>query len=134
MNDRAAARTRIAEKEAEVRDLNHRLTQFVSSYGLFYKLSYSSIIQREEATKSREAVAVAQATQSHLQSRADDLNKQLQRALEKLAVFERRPGTIGLMSADTGGTEAENLRAEVAELRYEVFTHEYVIPLTLVVL
>jgi Subunit 17 of Mediator complex len=45
-------------------------------------------------------------------------------------VFERRPGTIGLMSVDTGGTEEENLRAQVAELRCVVFTREVVTPLT----
>jgi Subunit 17 of Mediator complex len=45
-------------------------------------------------------------------------------------VFERRPGTIGLMSVDTGGTEEENLRAQVAELRCVVFTREVVTSLT----
>ena len=75
------------------------------------------LVQTEESTKSREATAVAQANQTHLQARADDLNKQLQRALEKLAVFERRPGTIGIVPTMTNGSEEENLRAQLAELR-----------------
>ncbi|CCA67827.1 hypothetical protein PIIN_01651 [Serendipita indica DSM 11827] len=105
MTDRAAARSRLNEKEAEIRDLSHRLSQLT-----------------EESTKSREAAAVAQANQSHLQARADDLNKQLQRALEKLAVFERRPGTIGIVPAMTSGSEEENLRAQLAELSAELKT------------
>ncbi|KAG8842719.1 hypothetical protein FRC20_004293 [Serendipita sp. 405] len=103
MNDRATARTRMAEKEAEIRDLNHRLSQL-----------------SEETVKSREATAVAQANQTHLQTRSDDLNKQLQRALEKLAVFERRPGSIGLVAAAPGETDEETLRAQIAELSAEL--------------
>jgi len=43
----------------------------------------------------------------------------LHRALEKLAVFERRPGTVGLIST-AGASEEENLRSQVAELRFVV--------------
>ncbi|KAG8824295.1 hypothetical protein FRC17_009133 [Serendipita sp. 399] len=103
MNDRAAARTRVAEREAEIRDLTHRLTQL-----------------NEEVIKSREAAAVAQANQTHLQTRADDLSKQLHRSLEKLAVFERRPGSIGLVTTAAGETDEETLRAQVAELSAEL--------------
>lgn len=121
MNERVTSRTRLAEKESEVRDLNHRLNALVSSF----KTPYSCILiagQNEELTKSREAAAVAQANQSHLQTRTDDLNKQLQRALEKLAVFERRPGTVGITAVDMGGSEEENLRAQVAELRQAILS------------
>ncbi|PVG00260.1 hypothetical protein CPB86DRAFT_844315 [Serendipita vermifera] len=103
MSDRASSRSRLMEKEVELRDLNHRMNQL-----------------NEDLTKSREAAAVAQANQSHLQARSDDLSRQLQLAMEKLAVYERRPGTVGVISAVTGETEVETLRAQVAELSAEL--------------
>lgn len=127
MNERATTRARLNDKEAEVRDLHHRLTQIV---GIFLRSCQGRILrmplQTDEVTKARESVAVAQANQTHLQTRADDLSKQLQRALEKLAVFERRPGTV-VLSLPTELTEEESLRAQLAELRFEnlFFLHSW---------
>lgn len=82
----------------------------------------------ENLSKAREALIEAETSRKHLQERVDSLMKQVQMGEEKLAVYERRGSAIssvaaagdGVISSTTATGEsgsAQELRAEVAELR-----------------
>lgn len=64
----------------------------------------------------------AQTSRKHLEEKVDDLVKQLKGNEEKLAVYERRPGTSGTVQpVDQDASREQQLETEVAELRYLVF-------------
>jgi nucleoprotein TPR len=71
-------------------------------------------------SKTRESLVAAETSQGHLQQRGDDLSRQLEASLEKLSVYERRPGASinGAISSLEGRSREELLEAEVAELKY----------------
>lgn len=61
----------------------------------------------------------AETGQRHLQQRSDDLSRQLEATLEKLSVYERRPGAVAndVGQSLEGRSREEQLEAEVAELK-----------------
>ena len=77
----------------------------------------------EASSKAREALVEAETSRKHLQSRVDDLVKQIQMSEEKLAVYERRTTTSGISTPqipatdNTSSDEQHMLKSEVAELR-----------------
>ena len=73
-------------------------------------------------SKAREGLIEAETSRKHLQERVDELVKQVQTSEEKLAVYERRTTIVTASGSTqsistTEGTNEEQLRAEVAELR-----------------
>jgi nucleoprotein TPR len=57
-------------------------------------------------------------TKKHLEEKLDGMKKQLQGNEEKLAVYERRTGSIAVpQNADENLSHEQQLEAEVAELR-----------------
>ncbi|KAJ6452550.1 hypothetical protein C8R47DRAFT_265654 [Mycena vitilis] len=64
------------QKDLEVKDLQTRLDKAA-----------------QEFSKTREALVGAETSKSHLERRVEDLSRQLQGNDEKLAVYERRPGS-----------------------------------------
>lgn len=115
-NERAITRSRLTEKESEIKDIFLRLTRTVGgqSFGHLYRLS--PISQTDDLATTREALATAQTSERHLKIRVDSLTKQLQVAEERLAVFERKPGVAGVIP-NMAMSEEERLRAQVADLR-----------------
>ncbi|KAG8925621.1 hypothetical protein FRC02_009537 [Tulasnella sp. 418] len=74
-----------------------------------------------ELSATREKLVVAQANETHHQTRIEDLIRQLEGNSEKLAVYERRPeGAAGEGSAFT----VDQLEKEVADLRAALKTAE----------
>ena len=73
----------------------------------------------QELSKTREGLIGAETSKKHLEERIADLNKQMQGNEEKLAVYERRPGTVNGTSrnVDNDISREQQLEAEVAELR-----------------
>ena len=64
----------------------------------------------------------AQTSRKHLEEKVEDLTRQLKGNEEKLAVYERRPGSINSsQSADNDISRDQQLETEVAELRYLFF-------------
>jgi hypothetical protein len=115
-NERAITRARLTEKESEIKDISLRFTRIVGgkSFGCLFRLT--PIPQTDDLATTREALATAQTSESHLRIRVDGLTKQLQVAEEKLAVFERKPG-IATVIPNMAISEEERLRAQVADLR-----------------
>lgn len=114
-NDRAITRAKLTEKESEIKESSLRLIRAVGRNPLVIYLD-SPIPQMGDLATTREALATAQTSESHLKVRVEGLTKQLQVAEEKLAVFERKPGLAGVMP-NLAISEEERLRAQVADLR-----------------
>lgn len=86
------------------------------------------IQQTQELSTTRESLARAETSKTHLEEKVSDLSRQLQGNEEKLAVYERR-GPIASSSAmavdgvghqaemDDGTTKEQQLETEVADLR-----------------
>jgi nucleoprotein TPR len=75
-------------------------------------------MQVQELAKTREALVGAETSNKHLDERIEELTRRLQGNQEKLAVYERRPGTTGVaMQVDLELSHEQQLEAEVAELR-----------------
>ncbi|KAJ7600871.1 hypothetical protein C8J56DRAFT_1019894 [Mycena floridula] len=73
----------------------------------------------QELSRTRESLIGAETSQKHMEERIADLTKQLQGNEEKLAVYERRPGSGHVHSsiANQDMSHEQQLEAEVAELR-----------------
>ncbi len=68
--------------------------------------------------RSKEAQSVAETSQAHLQTRVDDLLRQLQGASSKLSIYERHTETESTVGLDGQNVpEEQQLRVEVADLR-----------------
>lgn len=60
-----------------------------------------------------------QTSKKHLEEKVGDLARQLKGNEEKLAVYERRPGTSSAVEAmDQDASREQQLETEVAELRF----------------
>jgi nucleoprotein TPR len=114
-NERAITRARFTEKESEVKDLSLRLTRTVGRNTSGHLFRFSPIPQTDDLAITREALATARTSESHIKIRIDGLTKQLQVAEEKLAVFERKPGMAAAIP-NLAVSEEERLRAQVADL------------------
>ena len=109
-------------------DNKRRLKQTISALGLTVPYAIVPLrldlclttSQAAELASTRESLVAAEVSQKHLQSRADELSKQLQVLQEKLLVYERRPSghaaSATTISAATGDVDVDQLRGEVAEL------------------
>lgn len=115
-NERVITRARISEKESEIKDVSLRLARTVGRNPSVHLFRFSPIPQTDDLATTREALATAQTSESHLKIRVDGLTKQLQVAEEKLGVFERKPG-IAAVIPNLAISEEERLRAQVADLR-----------------
>jgi len=68
----------------------------------------------------------AQTSRKHLEEKVEDLTRQLKGNEEKLAVYERRPGSINSSQpADKDISRDQQLETEVAELRYFFLIHVF---------
>jgi nucleoprotein TPR len=86
----------------------------------------SQLLQSQEYSKTREALVEAQTSRKHLEEKVEDLSRQLKGNEEKLAVYERRPGSSNASQpVDQDVSTEQQLEAEVAELRY-VFLTDFV--------
>ena len=125
--ERDALRQTTLQKDIEVQDLRTKLDRSVQcNYFVFYPVVLISP-QIENLSKAREALVEAATSRTHLQERVDNLTKQVQMSEEKLTVYERRGSVITATSTSgaavtsspvaTNGSDPEELRAEIAELR-----------------
>ena len=106
----------MTEKESEIKDISLRLTRTVGGQPFGHIFKISSFSQTDDLATTRQALATAQTSESHLKIRVDGLTKQLQVAEERLAVFERKPG-VAAGIPNMAISEEERLRAQVADLR-----------------
>jgi nucleoprotein TPR len=73
----------------------------------------------EELSKTRESLVGSETSKKHIEERVEQLSRQLQGNEEKLAVYERRSGSINGIAQhmDLDLTRDQQLEAEVADLR-----------------
>ena len=129
-SDRRRFETRIQDLESQTHDLRNSLNreresarQITLQKDLEVQELRAKIDRNVESlSKAREGLVEAETSRKHLQERVDELVKQVQTSEEKLAVYERRTTTItasgsAQSASATEGTNEEQLRAEVAELR-----------------
>ncbi|KAF8340345.1 uncharacterized protein EI90DRAFT_3035253 [Cantharellus anzutake] len=94
------SRRTLLQKDLELGDLHSRVESLTNN--LF---------------KSKEGLSIAETSRGHLQTRVDDLLRQLQGASSKLSVYERHPGAHDDVPPSARDlSEEEQLRAEVADL------------------
>ena len=130
-SDRRRFETRVQDLESQTHDLRNSLNreresarQITLQKDLEVQELRTKIDKNiESLSKAREGLVEAETSRKHLQERVDELVKHVQTSEEKLAVYERRTTTIATSGSTqsasaTEGTNEEQLRAEVAELRY----------------
>ncbi|KAJ3503028.1 hypothetical protein NLJ89_g8615 [Agrocybe chaxingu] len=106
VQERDSVRNLSLQKEIELKDLQTRLDK-----------------NAQEFSKTRETLVEAQTSRKHLEEKIDGLTRQLKGNEEKLAVYERRPGTSGVaQSVDQDASREQQLETEVAELRHVKFS------------
>ncbi|KAK0440023.1 uncharacterized protein EV420DRAFT_1279341 [Desarmillaria tabescens] len=105
-NDRRRLESQLQLLEAQVQDSRTQLTEERDN--------------AEELSKTREALVGAETSKKHLEDRIEDLTRQVQGSEEKLAVYERRSGTLGVPRSGQDMSKEQQLEAEVAELRAEL--------------
>ena len=130
-SDRRRFETRVQDLESQTHDLRNSLNreresarQITLQKDLEVQELRTKIDKNiESLSKAREGLVEAETSRKHLQDRVDELVKHVQTSEDKLAVYERRTTTIATSGSTqsasaTEGTNEEQLRAEVAELRY----------------
>lgn len=116
--ERESVRHVSLQKDLELRDLQTRLDKNVCSDLHIALHVFLTSFQGQEFSKTRESLIEAQTSRKHLEEKVEDLNRQLKGNEEKLAVYERRPGTTGaVQTAEPGVSREQQLESEVAELR-----------------
>ncbi|PPR07761.1 hypothetical protein CVT24_003711 [Panaeolus cyanescens] len=125
-NDRRRLESQLQMLENQTQDLRHQLLQerdTVRHVSLQKDIELKELQKKldkhtEDFSTTRESLIEAQTSKKHLEDKVEDLTRQLKGNEEKLAVYERRPGTVGNAEpVDQSASREEQLEAEVAELR-----------------
>ncbi|KAK0187834.1 hypothetical protein F5146DRAFT_1060914 [Armillaria mellea] len=127
-NDRRRLENQLQLLEAQVQDSRTQLTEErdnVRNVTLQKDIELKELHSRldkatEDLSKTREALVGAETSKKHLEDRIEDLTRQVQGSEEKLAVYERRSGTLNASRSDQDMSKEQQLEAEVAELRAEL--------------
>ncbi len=118
--EREAVRRISLQKDIEVKELQGKIDKAVCDplCCLFWSANHG-IMQTQELGKTREYLIAAETSKKHLEERVEQLTRQLQGNEEKLAVYERRAGSITGVNprTDEDMSREQQLEAEVAELR-----------------
>lgn len=125
-NDRRRLENQLQILESQTQDLRTQLTQerdTVRNLQLQKELDLKDLQTRldkvaEEYARNRENLLAAEMTKKHLEEKVDDMKKRLQGNEEKLAVYERRTGSVAVpQNTDESLSREQQLESEVAELR-----------------
>ncbi|CAA7262954.1 unnamed protein product [Cyclocybe aegerita] len=125
-NDRRRLEGQLQMLEAQTQDLRAQIVQerdSIRNISLQKEIELKDLQTRldkntQEFSKTRETLVELQTSKKHLEEKIDDLTRQLKGNEEKLAVYERRPGTSGIaQSVDQDASREQQLETEVAELR-----------------
>ncbi|KAG7445737.1 uncharacterized protein BT62DRAFT_176907 [Guyanagaster necrorhizus] len=127
-NDRRRLESQLQLLEAQMQDSRAQLTEErdnVRNLTLQKDIELKELQSRldknvEELSKTREALVGAETSKKHLEDRIEDLTRHVQGSEEKLAVYERRSGTLGVSRSTQDMSKEQQLEAEVAELRAEL--------------
>lgn len=127
-NDRRRLENQLQLLEAQVQDSRTQLTEErdnVRNVTLQKDIELKELHSRldkatEDLSKTREALVGAETSKKHLEDRIEDLTRQVQGSEEKLAVYERRSGTLNASRSSQDMSKEQQLEAEVAELRAEL--------------
>lgn len=121
--ERESSHQSTLHKDVEAQELRNRLDRAVSSWIYFIYLCWHCYFKVDDLSKTRESLVRAETTRTHLQERLNELEKQIQSAEEKLAVYERRPGGSSLSANSSLETVADpQMQRELAELRFVFLT------------
>ncbi|KAJ3573187.1 hypothetical protein NP233_g2600 [Leucocoprinus birnbaumii] len=125
-NDRRRLESQLQILESQTQDLRAQLTRerdTVRNLQLQKELDLKDLQNRldkvaEEYARNRENLLAAEMTKKHLEEKVDDMKKRLQGNEEKLAVYERRTGSVSVpQNTDENLSREQQLESEVAELR-----------------
>ncbi|PBK97398.1 hypothetical protein ARMGADRAFT_637587 [Armillaria gallica] len=127
-NDRRRLESQLQLLEAQVQDSRTQLTEErdnVRNVTLQKDIELKELHSRldkttEDLSKTREALVGAETSKKHLEDRIEDLTRQVQGSEEKLAVYERRSGSLNTSRGSQDMSKEQQLEAEVAELRAEL--------------
>ncbi|KAK0441608.1 hypothetical protein EV421DRAFT_2082889 [Armillaria borealis] len=127
-NDRRRLESQLQLLEAQVQDSRTQLTEErdnVRNVTLQKDIELKELHSRldkttEDLSKTREALVGAETSKKHLEDRIEDLTRQVHGSEEKLAVYERRSGTLSASRGNQDMSKEQQLEAEVAELRAEL--------------